>query len=699
MESASVEKFYIERIRLFMFIIVSLAVFFRLYRLGDAAMRADTMIYWNALIEGAAPFSMQVTKRFLEWFSLEDSFFWRRFPSAIWGIAAVPVAYGMGRQVEGARLGVLCALFLAIHPFAIQCAREAYFYAPLILGSFLLTWSGIAFVQHLCEGRTLKPSSHFIHASGLFLMLYVHPPGWPMAALITIVLIALYVRAFAKERQIRRSIVVVILYNLVIGLPFLFSYWGPLQLIRDAFGEMREVNKAVWEGADATSTLTMILDAFWGFSWGAGIIRFAFSTLIFISGLLLIIKRMPTRPTYRFVLFLLIGGTLLQAFARQISVSPYEARYLLPVFPTFLITLMCGLSLMMSIVKRKSLIFPWASVFPLAIGIILYLQPAYTVTRLTGHATPYKEIIDWIDRNLPPGTLVLVDRWFEPWNELRLHPSTNVVFTFTMPNEPVDIYLATDWRETAKLFFENNPQSAYLEISKSYWSDPRIGPWTWPRERFSRHQVFTNEAGVRLRDWRLASRTDFYGMYTNNIVVELFYDDKASEIEYKRSIGEEGLVLFSSRWEYLKPWQPIQGWPDSLQQLLWIQAGAYEMDGRLFGTLSEIKRQPQETLMDYLNRGRWASYRLVTSDSEWTLYNLTDEFRRATLEVTAISLSGHARLMVGDEEILFPPALLTTRYVPFELTPGDTDVKVSTGSNNYLLILRASLFVTPCEEN
>src|SRR5262249_37631426 len=145
--------------------------------------------------------------------------------------------------------------------------------------------------------------------------------------------------------------------------------------------------------------------------------------------------------------------------------------------------------------KRQTLLPPVL----LSIATLLWVWPAFLCTKLDGKPTPYTKINAWVDSNLPPGALVLVDRWFEPWNEFRVEPSTNVISTYVLPNEPLDVYLQYHWRDTAINFFGHNPDAAYLEIAKSYWEKPEVGPWQWPRDHFARHVVIRNEAGLRLR--------------------------------------------------------------------------------------------------------------------------------------------------------------------------------------------------------
>src|SRR5215210_9181652 len=52
-----------------------------------------------------------------------------RLPSAVFGIALVPVAYGIGRRLASPRAGVALAAVVAVHPLLVYYSQEARGYA------------------------------------------------------------------------------------------------------------------------------------------------------------------------------------------------------------------------------------------------------------------------------------------------------------------------------------------------------------------------------------------------------------------------------------------------------------------------------------------------------------------------------------------------------------------------------------------
>ena len=541
-------------------IIVLAGVFFRLYQLDYAAMRGDTMIYWNAQIPGGVPFSMEVTKHFLQAFNLMDSVYWRRFPSAVWGILIIPAAFGLGRIFGGKRSGMLLAALMAWNPYLIQCAREAYFYAPLTLGTFLEIWASVRIIQHVQGHRRLQIGDHLVNATGFFLMCYVHPPGWPTAFLLCVLNSALTAwYAWDKKKADGNELAVWLTY-LIIGLPFVFSSWGPLALIKNSFGPARTYGHSLWDSTG--SDWQMLVNAATHLAWGITLPRLIFTGIVLLSGLIMCLKNLRRDSLYWILPLMLVLGTAFQILARKITISAYETRYLLPVYPIYSVILMLGLANLGKLMTRKAQAGNIITGIAIFIALGLYIQPAWTATRLTGLPKPYKDIVRWVDNHFDPGTLVLVDRWFEPWNELRIHPSTNVYFTFTIPSEPVENYLQYNWRQTVKDFVRKYPQAAYLEIQKTYWTRPAVGPWHWAEQYFHQHVAFTNEAAIKLRDWGLASREGFDDPFASGIIVDLYYDTRADILDRARQHNEKQIVLYGPEWKYIKLWQQYRDFRD-----------------------------------------------------------------------------------------------------------------------------------------
>ncbi len=64
-----------------------------------------------------------------------------RLPSAIFGAAAIPIVFGLGRELFGRRAGWIAALLLTAHPLHVFYSREARVYPMLLCLAMLTLWA------------------------------------------------------------------------------------------------------------------------------------------------------------------------------------------------------------------------------------------------------------------------------------------------------------------------------------------------------------------------------------------------------------------------------------------------------------------------------------------------------------------------------------------------------------------------------
>ncbi len=135
-------------------LVVGLALILRLYGLslypleGDEynsiAGARDINLNWNSI-------GYAVLTHF--WIRLGNSEFWLRLPSAIFGIATVPILFKIGEKLGGWRSGIACALLAATSPFSIYHSQEMRFYSLFTLASAAFI---LATVSYLQETRTFR---------------------------------------------------------------------------------------------------------------------------------------------------------------------------------------------------------------------------------------------------------------------------------------------------------------------------------------------------------------------------------------------------------------------------------------------------------------------------------------------------------------------------------------------------------------
>lgn len=563
-------------------IIVLIGSYFRLADLGMAALRADEGFFMNLCrqdtspvqifkkwtvmqnLSGQLPFAAALTKGFVSILHLPVNHFTVHLPSALWGIAAILAAYGAGRAFAGVAFGLAMALMLALNPYHIQVSREAYYYAPLVCGSFLGLWS-ILWTLDVVRGKaSVTPLFYVVHILGFFLLTYSQTSGWPLGLVLSVTVVVGFVLPLLKQKRLSRPYLYLMIAFLVIGLPLLLCEWGLKQQMQASTAEVRAaVTKIfgvnpIWSALWSTAT---------SYGWGRTPVRASFTALALILGLAVCVRNVRTDKRFLLPWLLMIAGFLFAYFSLRARGTPLMSRYVVALMPLYLTIIVTGL-------MRAEDLFPhseekppnrwWLRAIPVGIAALLWVAPAYACTQLTGIPTPYKDINAWVDANLPKGTLVLVDRWFEPWCELKDEPATNVFYTYTIPDEPLGVYTQMNWRATATNFFATNPDAAYLEVSKHFWDNPAVGPWDWPSRFFAHRVSFTNQAGMKLREWGLANREDFYAPHTNRVIVDVYYNTREDVLAKAKAAGQSCLALFGEGWGYIKAkdhrdWRVLHG--------------------------------------------------------------------------------------------------------------------------------------------
>lgn len=101
---------------------------------------------WHSLVENMEP-NMDLYYIMLHvWMWLGDSEFMLRLPSVIFSAATIPILYRLGKRLLDWRLGIIAALLMAVHAFAIQYAQEARSYSLVVL---LVTISSLYLLKSL----------------------------------------------------------------------------------------------------------------------------------------------------------------------------------------------------------------------------------------------------------------------------------------------------------------------------------------------------------------------------------------------------------------------------------------------------------------------------------------------------------------------------------------------------------------------
>lgn len=556
--------------------VIALAGFFRVYRLGDAAFRADTVLFWRVchapisagwilthwfeLIGGGfvGPYALAYIKGFIDLFHCPVTDFWIRFPVALLTTVAVPWCFLSGREFGGRKFGWIVACMLAVNAYHIQLSREAYYYFLLIPGAVLLP-AGLLRLWRLRRlGGDMPWRLMAAPAVALFFLLYAYFTGWFFAApallfIGSVCLWRLWRRLCTWREPLRWAVCCGILF-----LPLAFLPWG----FPAIFGTVDDLahlrTETVRMGFGTGDPLSKVLVSFLT-TEGFGRRGFA----IVVNGLALLgcatilVTGRRVRSRLLLMIGIIAGGGLVLMAGHKAQGTPPDIRYMVAGQVALVVMLCAGLwygprLLLRRVSKRAGRWLGWALVIA-AFGWNLY--PAFLSTGILGVPKPYKAITRYMDTAFPPRTLVLVDRWFEPWNELAMYPSTNAVYTFTVPSEPVDTALALGWRDTVVRFFDRFPDAVYLSVSASYVTDPRWGPWDWPQTNFAHCVKIRDEASIELGRLGMVYR-DEGGDFGR--IIPLYFNTREDLLARARRDGRRMIWFHGPEWGYTKLWQQMK---------------------------------------------------------------------------------------------------------------------------------------------
>lgn len=276
----------------------------------------------------------------------------------------------------------------------------------------------------------------------------------------------------------------------------------------------------------------------------------------------------------------------------------------------------------------------------LLMGLLLY--PAIQTVRIEGKPTPYYALRSWLDTNLAPGDTALIDRWYEPWNEMKLYAPSNVFVSFTVPDEPLENYLKFNWRKVTQTAIENNEAQAFIRICRNH--EKELGLWRWPEFWFTHRAVVTNTSAIWLRDSGFAPQEEFYKA-ASRMEIEIFYDTHQDIANRSKTNGPPNLVFFSGGWQVYKPWQ----------------------------------------------QGDWNDYHVLPPNKQAKLeiWNVTDRIQAARLNINAIASGGSVSLRLNNTPpVIFPGNRRSSKEVPVELPPGPSSYSVQNSSRTGTLAIR-----------
>ncbi len=633
----------------FLFLLLfGLGIFFRLWQLGLAAFSADNMEFYKLALRNQDIVELWKNPPWLNQIPLNETLslllvkaglpvapFVVRLPFALMGILALVFVWRFARRRAGTPAAALVLLLAVFNPYQLYFSRTAYHYSGALCWSaalFCIFWS-IKEKLETPQVPALRSVTLWFAAAAV--ACHMHMSVWVVAGLQGILLLWFGWRGLrTNSAALKRFFIPTFIGAGLLGL--LLSPWIRRALQR--LGEAVSGGKQLL-GAEAGSEFARLFPAYF-----AGENLFAVALLFIFMALCVVALFQHSENSRRFrslawISVLHIGVVML--YIVIIGGGVAKISYFSAIWPMFILFLGIGASLGIQTLSVKWRVLQFL-LWPLLAGgyIALTIVPDWAIVHLEGKARPYWKISQWMDTRLPAGTPVLVDRWYHPWNELAVHPSTNVFYTFTVPDDPIDSFRRFNWRATAEQFFTKYPSAAFLEVSRGKYKED-FGLWKFPEHYFAQRVSITNRAAMTLRRFKVFPTTSYAKANTNGVVTRIFYNTPEDLAAAARREGRRVLRLYGEGWGYAKP-----GW----------------------------------------QRGDFSDYRILTRTASMELYNLTEASVPGTLEISAATAQKPKMVSVNGKSTVFAAGRIKSWKVPLALKTGRNTIPFTSPSSDPLFV-------------
>ncbi|MCU0858297.1 MAG: hypothetical protein MUC65_07835 [Pontiellaceae bacterium] len=629
----------------FLCLMAVLALFSRLWMLGAAAFRADETGFHKYVLQNIDIVEYWKTPPWLDQIPLNRTLsvlmvklglppapFVTRLPFALFGLLTLFLVWRFAcrRFGSGAALFVLAlALF---NPYALYHAREAYHYSGSICFSMALFSVFWEIRERLRKSERIGRKLWTLWFAAAALACHMHMSVWIVTGLQALLFLIFGLRAAGKNKEKRREFLLPFLTGCIL-LGLVMSRWI-YRAVQAVITQATEGDYLV--GADARTEFFRLLPAYFAGENIAAVILLLIFAALTIRALFGGSGR--TRRLRSLAWICALHFVAIMLYVAVVGRGVAKITYFSGVWAQFILLTGAGAYCGARALFRKSRGLCAVLQILLASGyILLTAVPDWAIIRLEGKPTPYYKINDWVQKNLPLGTPILTDRWWEPWNELLIHHSGGFSYTYTVPDEPLETCRQNNWRGTAEQFFRKYPLAAFLELQRGKY-EQEFGKWGFPEFYFARSATITNEPALVLHRWKVL---DFVDAYTNRVITRIYYNTREDLLALARRDGCEVLRFYGPGWGYIKP--------------------GYEQD------------DPED-------------YRILRKNASIELYNFKETPLSGTLRILAAPES--LKIVTINEQITqeFLPGNVWSLDVPMVLDPGKNIIPFSSPSSEPLYV-------------
>lgn len=621
----------------------------RFWMLGSSPFAADTMEFYKYALHNQNIIEFWENPPWLNQIPLNETLslllikaglpatpFVVRLPFAIMGLFA---AFFVWRFIQR-HFGMGAALFVLVvtvfNPYALYHARSAYHYSGAICWSMAL-FSVFWTIKERLQKKELPDNKvwmlWFVTA---VTACHMHMCVWMAAGLQALLILVFGLVAFVKDKTKRsRFLISFFIWSFLLGL--LMSRWivrALQEVIKNSVGGGHHI------GADAKAEFLRLLPAYFA---GENIFAVILLLIFGVFAVRALVDPNEHTRSYRSLAWIcVLHIAVVWIYVAAVGGGVAKITYFSAVWPHFI--LLTGVGAYLGVRGScRSNRFVCAGLLSMLAGsyILITVWPVYAIIHLQGTPTPYYKINDWVLKNLPEGTPVLVDRWLEPWNELAIHNPGNINYAFTVPDDPIETYRQFNWRATAERFFDKYPEAALLEVCRGRFEN-ELGVWNFPKSYFCRNAFITNESAMILRRTKVFPQPGFSDANTNRVVTRILYNTEEDLVAAARTNGKDVLRLYGAGWGYAKP-----GW----------------------------------------QQGHFEDYRILTRAASIELYNLKEAPLNGVLEISAATADKPKTISVNGMTTGFASGRIRTWTVPLILQAGKNSIPFSSPSADPLFVL------------
>jgi hypothetical protein len=629
-----------KKARVVVFALIVLAVMLRFWQLGASPFKADTMNFYQAALRGQSIIELWKNPPWMNQIPLGETLslllvkaglpatpFVVCLPFALMGVLALFFVWRFACRWFGAGATLLALLLATFNPYQLYFSRSAYYYSGVICWStamFLAFWS----IRETLLKKDIPGKQQLLWwFLSAVVACHMHMSVWMIVVLqgLLLFLFGWSLKGVARIRFFIQLVGVGLLLGAVM------SRWI-FRAVRMVLADTQQI------GGSASTEFLRLLPAYFA---GENIFAIILLLIFIAFAVFALFGASDATRRYRSLAWIcVLHIAVLMLYIGLAGGGLAKITYFSAIWAPFILWLGVGayLGVQRLVAGTRSIVL----CVLLAGGYIaLTALPNWAIVHLEGAPTPFYKINDWVLRNLPAGTPVLTDRWFEPWNELAVHNPGGINYTFTVPDEPVDIYRQLNWPATVEQFFEKYPDAAFLELCRGRY-EAQLGPWTFPQRYFARIAAVTNDAAMVLRRMKVTPDGGFNDASTNRVVVRIFYNTPEDLIATARKQGRDVLRLYGEGWGYAKP-----GW----------------------------------------QQGRFEDYRTFSQAASIDLYNLKEIPLSGSVEISAAAAQRPKTVSVNGINTVFAPGRIRTWTVPLTLQPMENKIPFTSPSGDPLFVL------------